>query len=267
MAAPVVQSVEQIISDLNPAYQGSIDVISQRRAALPTQFQAQRSGLEAEKVVGFNQINNQATGRGMSFSGIPLDEQANYLSTKYLPGMQRLALQENEQNLALDEALAGINKERRLKAMDIRSNQQSVLERYLAEERERAWQREKFQADQAMERAKMAQDMERAKMAQATERAKMAQEASLAANQNSGRNIEIRKQKNGGWDVYVDGKRDVMDLATAAKATGGNVLSYLANGSPNDRKAYQKYVSMGGGDKGYDYLRNKTGAFYLGGGF
>ena len=249
MAAPTVQSVEQIIADLNPAYSGSIDVLNKRRAALPTQFQAQRSGLEAEKVVGFNQINNQATGRGMSFSGIPLDEQANYLSTKYLPGMQQLALQENEQNLALDEALAGINKERRLKAMDIRTGQQSALESYLAEERERAWQREKFQADQAMERAKMAQ------------------QASLASAENKGRNIEIRKHKDGGWDVYVDGKKDVMDLATAAKATGGNVLSYLANGNANDRAAYQKYVSMGGGDKGYDYLRNKTGAFYLGGGF
>ena len=249
MAAPQVQSVEQIIADLNPAYSGSIDVLNKRRAALPAQFQAQRSGLEAEKVVGFNQINNQATGRGISFSGIPLDEQANYLSTQYLPGIQQLALQENEQNLALDEALAGINKERRLKAMDIRTNQQSVLERYLAEERERAWQREKFQADQAMERAKMAQ------------------QAALASAESKGRNIEIRKHKDGGWNVYVDGKKDVMDLATAAKATGGNVLSYLANGSPSDRAAYKKYVSMGGGDKGYDYLRNKTGAFYLGGGF
>lgn len=249
MAAPQVQSVEQIIADLNPAYGGSIDVINKRRAALPAQFQAQRSGLEAEKVVGFNHINNQATGRGMSFSGIPLDEQANYLSTKYLPGLQQLALQENEQNLALDEALAGINKERRLNAMDIRTNQQSALESYLAEERERAWQREKFQAEQAMERARLAQ------------------EASLAAEENKGRNIEIRKDKDGGWNVYVDGEKGVMDLATAAKATGGNVLSYLANGNANDRKAYQKYISLGGGDKGYDYLRNKTGAFYLGGGF
>ena len=257
MAAPTVQSVEQVIADLNPAYSGSIDVINNRRAALPGQFQAQRSGLEAEKVVGFNQINNQATGRGMSFSGIPLDEQANYLSTKYLPGLQQLAFQENEQNLALDEALAGINKERRLKAMDVRSNQQSALEKYLAEERERAWQREKFQADQAMERAKMAQQASIA----------AADRAAQYGSPTGGRNIEIRKHKDGGWNVYVDGKKDVMDLATAAKATGGNVLSYLANGNANDRAAYNKYVSMGGGEKGASYLRNKTGAFYLGGGF
>ena len=257
MAAPVVQSVEQIIADLNPAYKESIDVVNKRRAALPGQFQAQRSGMEAEKVQGFNQINNQATGRGMSFSGIPLDEQATYLSTKYLPGLQQLAFQENEQNLALDEALAGINKERRLRAMDTRQQQQSALEKYLAEERQRAWEREQFQAQQAMERAKMAQQ---ASIAAADRYAQY-------GSPSSGKNIDIRKQSGGGWDVYVDGKKGVMDLATAAKATGGSVLSYLANGSANDRAAYKKYLSMGGGAQGASYLRANTGAFYLGGGF
>ena len=257
MAAPKVQSVEQIIADLNPAYSGSINVINKRRSALPGQFQAQRSALEAQKVVGFNQINNQATGRGMSFSGIPLDEQANYLSTQYLPGLQQLAFQENEQNLALDEALAGINKERRLSAMEIRRGQQSALEAYLAEQRQRAWEKKKFAAEQAMERARLAQQASIA----------AADRAAQYSSQTSGRNIEIRKQKGGGWDVYVNGKKGAMDLATAAKATGGSVLSYLANGSASDRAAYQKYVSMGGGEKGASYLRNKTGAFYLGGGF
>ena len=257
MAAPVVQSVEQIISDLNPAYQGSIDVINQRRAQIPTMFEAQRQALGAEKVQGFNQINNQMTGRGVSFSGITADEQANYLSTKYLPGLTALSQQENEQNLALDDALAKINQDRRLRAMDIRQTQQSSLEKYLAEERERAWQQQKFAAEQAMERARLAQQASIA----------AADRAAQYGSPTGGRNIEIRKHKDGGWNVYVDGKKGVMDLATAAKATGGSVLSYLANGNANDRAAYQKYVSMGGGEKGYDYLRNKTGAFYLGGGF
>ena len=154
MAAPTVQSVEQIIADLNPAYAGSESVIAQRRAALPGQFDAQRAGLEAAKVQGFNQINNQATGRGMSFSGIPLDEQANYLSTKYLPGMQQLTFQQNEANLALDDALAKINQERRLKAMDIRQNQQTALEDYLSKERQLAWEREKFNAQMEFDRWK-----------------------------------------------------------------------------------------------------------------
>ena len=252
MAAPQVQSVEQIIADLNPAYSGSIDVLNKRRAALPTQFQAQRSGIEAERVVGFNQINNQATGRGMSFSGIPLDEQANYLSTKYLPGMQQLALQENEAGLALDDALAKINQERRLRAMDIRQNQQSALEKYLAEERERAWQQQKFAAEQAMERAKMAQQASLA----AAERA-----ASTPATYTWSKNAA------GGYDTSGG-----VDLATAVKSQGGgisNLVSLLANGSASDRKAAKYYMDNVGKNPvaAYNYLVNNTGAFYMGGGF
>ena len=92
----------------------------------------------------------------MSFSGIPLDEQATYLSTKYLPGLQQLDYQQNEADLSLDEALAKINQERRLKAIDIRQTQQSALEKYLAEQRQMAWEREKFAAQQALEREKIA---------------------------------------------------------------------------------------------------------------
>lgn len=154
MAAPQVQTIEQIIGDLNPAYNSSVNVIQQKQAQLPQQFQAQRMALDAQKVQGFNQINNQATARGMSFSGIPLHEQANYLSTKYLPGMQALQQQENDQNLALSQALADIDKERRLKAMDIRQNQQTALEDYLSEERQLAWEREKFNAQNELDRWK-----------------------------------------------------------------------------------------------------------------
>lgn len=246
MAAPAVQSVEQIISDLNPAYQGSIDVINQRRAQLPGQFDAQRQALVAEKVQGFNQINNQATGRGMSFSGIPLDEQANYLSTKYLPGLTALNQQQNDQSLALDESLAKINQDRRLRAMDVRQTQQSSLEKYLAEERERAWQQQKFAAEQALERAKMAQ--------------------SAAANPTP-TTYSWSKNGAGGYDTSGG-----VDLATAVKSQGGgitNLVALLANGSPSDRRAAKYYMDNVGSDpnRAYAYLVQNTGAFYKGGGF
>lgn len=255
MAAPAVQSVEQIIADLNPAYAGSEAVIAQRRAQLPQMFQAQRMGLEAEKVQGFNQINNQMTGRGMSFGGIAADEQANYLSTKFLPGMQQLTFQENEQNLALDESLARINQERRLRALDTRQNQQSALEKYLAEERERAWQQQKFQAEQAMDRAKMAQ------------------QASIAA---ADRSAQYPGQTTYSWTKNAAGGYNTsggVDLATAVKSQGGgisNLVSLLANGSKSDRSAANKYMQLmaqGKKDQAYSYLVQNTGAFYKGGGF
>lgn len=250
MAAPVVQSVEQIISDLNPAYQGQIDVLNQRRAQLPGQFEAQRQALGAEKVQGFNQINNQATGRGMSFSGIPLDEQANYLSTKYLPGLTALTSQENEQNLALDDALAKINQDRRLRAMDTRQSQQKSLEAYLSEQRQMAWEREKFNAQQALERSKMAAESARY----------------AAANPTP---VTYSWSKNGAGGYNTTGG---VDLATAVKSQGGginNLVSLLANGSESDRKAAKYYMDNVGKNPvaAYNYLVQNTGAFYKGGGF
>src|SRR5690348_17276641 len=99
--APQVQTLAQAMAELDPAYAASRDVVSQQQAALPAKFNAQRAALTAEKGQGFNAINNQATGRGLSFSGIPLDEQATYLSTKYLPGMQAADYQQNQEQLAL----------------------------------------------------------------------------------------------------------------------------------------------------------------------
>lgn len=256
MAAPTVQSVEQIISDLNPAYQGGIDVINQRRSQLPAMFESQRMGLNAEKVQGFNQINTQANARGMAFSGIPLDEQANYLSTKYLPGLQQLKYQENEQNLALDESLAKINQERRLRAMDTRQTQQASLESYLAEEREREWQRQKFEAEQAMERTRLSQQLS---IANADRAASSARTAAAAPP-------TLTKNGSGGWVVSGGG-----DLAGYARATGTDLITLLSQGDKQDQQAakwYRDNIKLGRGEAyAMDRLMNydRPTAFYRGG--
>lgn len=153
---PQVQNIEQIIANQAPAYQSSIDVINQKKAALPGQFEVQRMGLEGQKTNEFNKINNSATGRGMSFSGIPLDEQSNYLSDVFLPGQQKLVQQQNDMDLQLQEALASIDKERRLGALSTQASQQASLEDYLKEQRAMAWEREKANMDMAQRRAELA---------------------------------------------------------------------------------------------------------------
>jgi hypothetical protein len=144
---PTVQGLDQIIAELNPAYAPRENLLNTQRSGLGIKYDSQRSALGAEKVQGFNQINNQATGRGLSFSGIPLDEQATYLSTKYLPGMQNLASQQNSEDMQLQTALAGIDSERRLRAMDTRQGQQSSLEKYLAEERDRQFRQQEAEKE------------------------------------------------------------------------------------------------------------------------
>lgn len=159
MAAPTVQSLSDVYNELNSAYSGGRDVINEQIAGLGEKYDAQRSALDAEKVQGFNAINDQATGRGMAFSGIPLDEQANYLSTKYLPGMQQLTQQQNAETLTMRGQLADIEKEQRLGAMSRIEQQQSALNQWnltqlqiqaQAEEAEkqRVWQAQQNKLDQ-----------------------------------------------------------------------------------------------------------------------
>lgn len=125
--APQVQTLAQAIADLNPAYAASKDVVNQQISGLGAKYDGQRAGINAARGQGFNAINNQATGRGASFSGIPIDEQATYLSTKYLPGMMDANRQENEDGLALKGTLAGIDKEMRVGAQGRVDQQQSAL--------------------------------------------------------------------------------------------------------------------------------------------
>lgn len=149
MAAPKVQALNDIISSLNPAFQADRSLIATQQKGLNNKYGSQRTALDASKVQGFNDINTQAVGKGLAFSGIPVSEQANYLSTKYLPGMQALNEQQNTESMGLQSALNAINKEQRLKALDTRQTQQSALQTYLENERQR-----QFTAQQnALERA------------------------------------------------------------------------------------------------------------------
>ena len=125
--APTVQALDQIMAELQPSVQGQVDVINQQKAASADIYDAQRAGLDAEKVRGFNEINTQATGRGMAFSGIPLNEQAEYLSTKYLPGVQAANAQQNMDALAYDRQAADLNANIFNKAFDWRNQQVLTL--------------------------------------------------------------------------------------------------------------------------------------------
>ena len=125
--APAVQTLDQVMTDLNPAYSASQNLITQQKSLIPQAAEASKTALNAQKVEGFNQINNQATGRGMSFSGIPLDEQANYLATKYLPGLQQIDAQSKADELALSKEAANLGLQQSNQAVGIRTNQMNDL--------------------------------------------------------------------------------------------------------------------------------------------
>lgn len=154
-SAPKVQTIAQAMKELNPAYAESKAIVGKQQAGLGAKYDAQRAGITAERGEGFNVINNQATARGGSFSGIPVEEQARYLSTKFLPGMQQANYQQNEEGLAMQGQLAEINKQQRLGAVGRVDQQKAALNSWnmqqqtLEQQRKEAEKQRQFQAEQS----------------------------------------------------------------------------------------------------------------------
>lgn len=128
--APTVQSLDQIMASLQPGYDAQQAIINQQSANTDATYKAQSLALDAAKTQGFNQINSQATGKGNTFSGIPVDEQANYLSTTYLPGLQQAQAKQNADKLTLAGQAAALNTDMRTKALDTQNNQQSAVNQW-----------------------------------------------------------------------------------------------------------------------------------------
>lgn len=213
MAAPQVQSLAEVMASLDPAFAGQENVVKQKQAGLGAKYDAQRSALTAEKGQGFNVINNQATSRGASFSGVPIDEQSTYLSTKYLPGLQAADAQQNDEDLKLQGQLAQIGTQKSTQALSTIEKQKSDLN---------AWNMQQAQLEA------QARENELNRRAQAAEAAaSRAFSASQAAAAKGPSTASVTSHMND-W---------------ASKRWGGDKRL-----SPNDFKAgYQEFFSFAGG--------------------
>jgi hypothetical protein len=137
--APTVQTLDQIMAELQPGYQGQRQVIGKAIANTNETYKASELALDAAKTQGFNQINEQATGKGTAFGGIPVEEQAEYLSTKYLPGKQAAKAKQQEDILTLEGQNAALDTDIRNKAFDTRNTQVGSLNQWnLQQEAQRA---------------------------------------------------------------------------------------------------------------------------------
>lgn len=123
--APTVQTLDQIMAELQPGYTAQRGVIAKGIANTNETYKASQLALDAAKTQGFNQINDQATGKGVgrAFSGLPIAEQADYLSTKYLPGLQQAKAQQQSDILTLEGQNAALDTDIRNKAFGSRETQ------------------------------------------------------------------------------------------------------------------------------------------------
>ncbi len=256
-SAPQVQSLAEIMNDLAPASAQQTALINEQKAGLGAKYAGQQAGLDAQKAQGFTTINNQATGRGMAFSGIPLDEQATYLSTAYLPEVAKLKQQENDEGMQLNKSLADIYTQQYNQAFDTRNTQVGALN---------SWNMQQEQLAAAAEQARLDREF------QASENAK-SQAASAAASAASAKAAtpwQLGGSSGGGYTVFnQDGSRANIDLWTYVRGNGGSqqdLVNLLANGDKNDQKAannYAKNVSKYGQAVAFAQLQKDAGtAFY-----
>lgn len=163
--APQVQSLEQIMAELAPATSQQTDIIKKKQANLGVQSAAQLAGLDATKSNEMNAINTQATGRGMAFSGIPLDEQATYLGEKYLPAVANLKTAQEESNISLEQQNADLFSQNYKSAYDTLGTQKAAQNQWnLAQmqneasaaeaERNRQFQASQNAADRSLQQAR-----------------------------------------------------------------------------------------------------------------
>lgn len=153
--APKVETLAQSVAALAGGFDEQRNLINEQIAGLSSQYGAQREALEGTRSQQFNKINEQATGRGMAFSGIPLYEQTQYLANSYLPGLTNLANQENEERMKYRTNIAQLNSQQQQAALSRIDQQQAALNQWnlqqsqLAAQAEQARLDRQFQASQS----------------------------------------------------------------------------------------------------------------------
>lgn len=128
------RTLEQIISQLAPAYDPQVQSIQSQQAALPAYQQAQAAGLSASKDNAFSDILGGARERGIGFSGIPLAEQAKYTASTYLPAVSAMEQQFSDRNFSLADAINGLNQDKYKTANSIYTTEQGNYQQYLAQQ-------------------------------------------------------------------------------------------------------------------------------------
>ena len=167
--APTVQTLDQIMAELQPGYTAQRGVIAKGIQNTNETYKASELALDAAKTQGFNQINEQATGKGTTFGGIPITEQADYLSTKYLPGKQAAKAKQQEDILTLEGQNAALDTDIRNRAFSSRENQVGAQNQWNLQQQEqeaaaeaaridRDFRASQAEKDRAHETAKAAAD-------------------------------------------------------------------------------------------------------------
>ena len=219
--APKVETLAQSVAALAGGFDEQRNLINEQIAGLSSQYGAQREALEGTRSQQFNKINEQATGRGMAFSGIPLYEQTQYLANSYLPGLTNLANQENEERMKYRTNIAQLNSQQQQAALSRIDQQQAALNQWNLQQAQLAAQAEQARLDRQFQASQNAADR-----------------AANATPQLSPQQAVAQSMASAGTRTNSSGK--IVSAANAAETTAAQ-LSAAGYGSYNDllKQAFQ----------------------------
>lgn len=120
------QALSDILAQLDPVYNPQKAAVQSQIDALPAQAAADQQGLEQTKNNAFDDINVAANDKGLSYSGLPISEQAKYTGATYLPAVANLKNTYANKTSALQQSLLGLTSDETKQAQDVVSSESNA---------------------------------------------------------------------------------------------------------------------------------------------
>lgn len=119
----MARAISDIINEIQAGYNPIKDSYNKQLQGLDPQQDLDIKGLEQAKTNAFGEITTGANRRGMFYSGMPLEEQAKYTGSEYLPSLASLKGRYAGLRGNLREALAGVDRDMYSRAQDLRQQE------------------------------------------------------------------------------------------------------------------------------------------------
>lgn len=240
------RSLEQILAELDntAGYGAQTQSLRSQQALIPQQIAEEEKGLQARQTQSFDDILGGARRRGMGFSGIPLQEQAKYTATEFLPAMARLRTQGRQQAHSLEDAILGIQERRTTAGLGIRDNEQKMAE-----------QRRQFNESLALQKQ---QEARQAAAARASQGGNSWMKALMGGKPGQAPAAQISRKQDGGF-AFSDQGGNPISAAKYAQLNKQDVRDVLYEmgqaGDKYSQQLYNQFVKdpfFGKGNAAYD---------------
>jgi len=242
-------TLKQINAELDKYYAPDRQLYQGQLNALPQQYDAQVSGLDAKLKSANENIITGARARGLGFSGIPLAEQAQYAATDYAPAVANLRTQQEQTRTGILSALNGLARERNNQATSLYNDNRN----YDLQQRQFKESQRQFNENLKLQRSQAGSGSAGAgSYLGGLDGLLGGGGAGSAPQQAAAKGVQAKmtQRKGGGFNFTIGGKS--VSAATYAKATKIPFRSLLATMAKNGDSGAKMALGFVGNDYGYD---------------